>query len=300
MLLVCEALFRTGNAEQAAEMLNVSQPAVSQNLRLLRDLTGDELFVRTPDGLQPTALGRRLAEKAVAVLNEAESILILKDQEFFPAVAQRAFSVGTPSSLSRAVSQGVAALASGEFPNIAWHIYTLGRSEALRLLDESKIDVYVGEPPEALPKFYSVKVIDTVGFKILCSRKSKLAKGKTISREQFLSHPHLRVATSGHADTSWDRMLKANKLRRDVALTLSDYPSAFAAAEKLDCLFVVDEDVYRLYASGHDLRELRPTFKMPASRNALTWHARSNNDAAHVWMRERVESMLAGAGKRNS
>ncbi len=54
LLVVFEAIYSTGNISRAAEKLAMSQPAVSNLLARLRELTDDQLFARGQRGVQLT------------------------------------------------------------------------------------------------------------------------------------------------------------------------------------------------------------------------------------------------------
>lgn len=54
LVATLHAILQTGSISKAALVLGVSQPAVSQALRKLRAHFGDELFVRSGQGLLPT------------------------------------------------------------------------------------------------------------------------------------------------------------------------------------------------------------------------------------------------------
>ena len=49
---------------RAAEALGLSQPAVSNALARLRKLMGDELFLRTPSGMEPTPYAEQLTRQS--------------------------------------------------------------------------------------------------------------------------------------------------------------------------------------------------------------------------------------------
>ena len=55
LLVYLDVLLRERNVTQAANHLGLSQPAMSNGLRRLRDLFNDPLLVRTSDGMSPTA-----------------------------------------------------------------------------------------------------------------------------------------------------------------------------------------------------------------------------------------------------
>ena len=54
LLVYLDVLLRECNVTRAAEELGISQPAMSNSLRRLRDLFGDPILVRTSDGMTPT------------------------------------------------------------------------------------------------------------------------------------------------------------------------------------------------------------------------------------------------------
>ena len=54
LLVVFNQLLVERRVSKVADNLGVSQPAVSNSLAKLRKLLGDELFLRTPKGMEPT------------------------------------------------------------------------------------------------------------------------------------------------------------------------------------------------------------------------------------------------------
>src|SRR5919205_671530 len=63
LLRVFDAVARERHVTRAAERLHLSQPAVSNALARLRQALGDELFLRRPGGVEPTALAPPLLER---------------------------------------------------------------------------------------------------------------------------------------------------------------------------------------------------------------------------------------------
>ena len=68
LLVVFDRLVQDGRVSRVAESLGLSQPAVSNALRRLRDLLDDELFLRTPAGMAPTHYALQLAEPVAQAL----------------------------------------------------------------------------------------------------------------------------------------------------------------------------------------------------------------------------------------
>ena len=61
LLVYLDVLLREKNVTRAAEELGISQPAMSNGLKRIRDLFGDPILVRTSDGMTPTDRGCRIA-----------------------------------------------------------------------------------------------------------------------------------------------------------------------------------------------------------------------------------------------
>ncbi|TDB84284.1 LysR family transcriptional regulator [Actinomadura sp. KC216] len=65
----------TGSITRAAASLGVSQPTLSNQLRRIENAFGGPLFVRGPQGITPTALGRHVLARARGVLADMDDLL---------------------------------------------------------------------------------------------------------------------------------------------------------------------------------------------------------------------------------
>ena len=92
LLRVFDAVARERHVTRAAESLNLSQPAVSNALARLRATLHDELFLRRPGGVEPTALALSLAQPVAEVLDRLRQMLALQ-APFDPATTDRVFTV---------------------------------------------------------------------------------------------------------------------------------------------------------------------------------------------------------------
>lgn len=77
----------------AAEALGVTQPAVSNALKRMRDLTGDDLFTRSSQGMQPTVYAAKIAEPISYALATIDGTLNQSEQ-FDPGTARNTFHLG--------------------------------------------------------------------------------------------------------------------------------------------------------------------------------------------------------------
>ena len=74
LLVYLDALLRERNVTRAADLLGLSQPAMSNGLRRLRDLFEDPLLVRTSDGMAPTERAEELEPVVRDAISLAEPI----------------------------------------------------------------------------------------------------------------------------------------------------------------------------------------------------------------------------------
>ena len=66
LLVVFDAIIQEKTLTRAGQRLGMSQPTVSHALSRLRHMLKDELFVRTPEGMQPTPRAERMQETVLA------------------------------------------------------------------------------------------------------------------------------------------------------------------------------------------------------------------------------------------
>lgn len=106
LLKTLSVLAQENNMRRAAERLYVTQPAVSQALKKLRHHFGDELFIKTPTGLQPTSFTNSLMERVEPILDELSSTLN-EGEAFDPALIDRPLRVVMAPHMGHFLSAGL-------------------------------------------------------------------------------------------------------------------------------------------------------------------------------------------------
>ena len=92
LLVYLDALLRERNVTQAANTLNLSQPAMSNGLRRLRELFDDPLLVRTSEGMTPTERALELEPVVREVLTSIDRA-VQQRSAFEPQDAHRVFRI---------------------------------------------------------------------------------------------------------------------------------------------------------------------------------------------------------------
>ncbi len=92
LLVYLDVLLREGSVTKAANQLSITQPAMSNGLRRLRDLFKDPLLVRTSDGMTPTKRALELKPVIRDVLSKLETT-IQPETDFNPLKSERTFRI---------------------------------------------------------------------------------------------------------------------------------------------------------------------------------------------------------------
>jgi DNA-binding transcriptional LysR family regulator len=98
-LRVVHAVADAGSLTKAAARLGVSQPALTAQLARIERVLGGTLFDRGPHGAEPTALGKFIVGRAVALLADMDALVGAARQEVTGMSARPALRVGTTPML---------------------------------------------------------------------------------------------------------------------------------------------------------------------------------------------------------
>lgn len=141
----------TGNVTRASTLLNIVQPAVSRQLKLLEEELGVQLFDRSRHGMELTEAGRTLVEYARRVLNELERARaeIAPARGSIGGIVTVGLLPSTCDLLSSALVQAVVA----RYPGIRIRISTGYAGHLQRWLEAGEIDaalLYDVKPTQAI------------------------------------------------------------------------------------------------------------------------------------------------------
>ena len=81
VLLVFTNLMRLRKASDVAEHMGLTQSSISHSIKRLRETFGDPLFLRTPKGMEPTAVALGLEPRIRSVVEGPDGALwVLEDR----------------------------------------------------------------------------------------------------------------------------------------------------------------------------------------------------------------------------
>lgn len=135
----------TGNLTKAAQLLHMSQPPLSYQLKSLEEELGVELFIRDARNMRITNEGLYLQDKAMHILS-----LVDKTAEEIQKLSTHGMiniNVGTVSSVNHNLLPQLVNGFKTKYPNAVFNIYDGSSFRIMELLNNSVIDIGILREP---------------------------------------------------------------------------------------------------------------------------------------------------------
>lgn len=296
LLVACAALLREVSVTRAAAELHVTQPAMSQTLRRLRELFGDPLLVRQGGAMVLTPLAGELAAPLERVLADARAV-IERRARFDPAHSRRTFVVATTDFVDAELLPQVWTRLAKEAPQV---------NLELRPIDVSRyeIDLERGEHDAAVTLLeprpgVASEPLFRERFASLARRGHPLFEGK-LTAQRFCSHPHALMSPRGSGPGQVERALDRLGLTRRVALRAATFGVIPPLLSASDLIMTLPSRLASSYAAAHGLRQFKPPLDLLEWQVSVAWHLRNQNDAATLWLRSVLRQAARAIDGRRS
>ena len=282
LLIVFDAVMRERNVTRAADLVGLSQPAVSNALSRLRHHLKDELFIRSPEGMKATPRALELAEPVRTALHNLE--VVLAPPEFDPLTSRRSFKVAAMDYATSVIFPRIVDQMTELAPEI--NLRVLPPDDALDALDNQTADFALIPMPDP-PERFEYETLGGETFVLLMRAGHPLATGK-LTLERFVEYPHLLVSLRGEATGFVDDALKEHGLTRRVAMTVPQFSMTPQILAATDMVLTVPKGLADTYGPAYQLVQRPALVSGPRdfSTLQLIWHRRLASHPAHNWFRE--------------
>jgi LysR family transcriptional regulator, mexEF-oprN operon transcriptional activator len=282
LLRVFDAVARERHVTRAAQRLNLSQPAVSNALARLRAALNDELFLRRPGGVEPTALALSLVEPVAEVLDRLRFTLAAH-APFEPAKSERVFHLAMSEYAEAVLAPPLIETVTREAPGVLLAISHVHRSTAMEMLETSTAELAIAVLPEPTALYTRVRLLPEA-FLVLVRPGHPLAEGEmTLAR--FTAHPHLLHAPDGSRDGALDEPLRAAGFPRRLGAVVAHLSAVPETLKHSDLVMTLSARLATSLAEAHGL-VLRPCpVEIRHTRLSLVFHRRFEADQGHAWLR---------------
>ena len=302
LLRVFDEVMTERSLTRAARNLSLTQPAVSNALRRLRDTLGDELVQRSGQAMAPTPRALAIWPSVREALQQLQESLA--PSEFVPASANTTFVLAMADATAAELIPGLVETLELEAPGVSVRVVPLTTRDPRRLLDEESCDLAIGYFPsvladitsqaqsgEAMP-FNHLRLYD--GEYVCVMRTGHPLASGPLTLNRFCAARHMLVSFSGRPYGFIDESLASLGRKRKVVLTVNQFFTAGRVVANSNLLTVLPRHFVRVTGIAEQL-VLRPLpFEVSPVHVDAVWHRRAQQHSGHVWLRQ---ALLRAADK---
>lgn len=281
LLMVFLGLLRHRKALDVASELGLTQSAISQCLRRLRDVFGDPLFLRRPHGMEPTATALAL-ERPVSQAVEALRTALGQARTFEPAAATGTVRIAALDSQQAGLVPALAARLRANAPGLTLSVLPLGRVDAVEALVEGRISLFFGLLPHRPDTILSQALYAETY--LVAGRPETLPDAPRIDLDSFCAADHVLVSPGGDLTGIVDVELERLGRKRRVILGLPAFLPALAAVRASGALVTLPGRIAEAFAPGFGLVTATPPVPLRRFDVSAYWHRRNEADPRLRWL----------------
>ena len=291
LMTVFDALMVNRNVTKAGKDIGRSQPAVSHALARLRAILGDQLFVKTNEGMVPTPRALRLHEQVRPALQYIETAI--NDEEAFdPATAKRTFLIAMVEHAAFVLMPRLISRLSVDAPSIDLNVVGVTEVPGVEQIDTDQCELAIALQSRDLPGHISSALVYREKFVCVMRADHPILK-TSFTLNDYLAYPHSAVRTSGNAVSLVDMALAELGFERRVAVGISHVLLTNLLLPGSNLIASLPQRNAAFFASERGLAVRDLPFEVPEFETHMAWHRRYEDDPGHLWMRNLIKQVAA-------
>ena len=290
LLSVFQEVYRERQISAAARRLGLTQSAVSNALARLRRTFGDELFVRTAHGMQPTPLAQQMAEPIGAAMAQV-ALALSQRSRFDPATSGRRFTLAMTDVGEVYFMPVLIDRCRAIAPNVE---IASSRANGLTLKDDmetGRVDLAIGAFEDVSEALYH-RALFRQRFVSMFRKEHPLARGK-VDLARFVAAPHLIVDA---AQSPYDRvngLLEKAGVTAGARFRVPHFTAVPYIVSTSELVVTVPQKLAESAASPFGLKWIEPPLALPTLQTNVFWHRRFNHDPGIQWLRGLIADVFA-------
>jgi DNA-binding transcriptional LysR family regulator len=282
LLLVFLGLLRYRKALDVAHELGLTQSAISQALKRLREIFGDDLFLRRPHGMEPTATALAL-ETPIAHAVETLRGALGVARTFDPMTATGIVRLAAMHTEQAVLVPSLAARLRETAPGLDLSVIPRGRSEAMEALQDGEVDVALGFFRD-IPNTCRSEVLYSDNY-LVAGIPEVLPSGTPLDLDTYCTMNHILTSPSAQLSGVVDLHLEKLGRERRVVLGLPAFLPALAAAAASGAFVTLPARVAQAFAGCFGLTTQKQPLKLPSFPVLVVWHRRNDSDPKTQWIK---------------
>ncbi len=281
---VFDTVYRERNLTHAAEILCLSQSAVSHAVGRLRASLGDPLFVREGQGVVPTPLADRLwpdVKEALTLFRQA----VMRHQSFEPARDLAHITLAMNDKLEPSILPVITKKLHETIPNLQLASIRLDRSNLRADLVAGRIDFAIDVAQPTSPDICHTLLMRDE-FAVVCR------ENRQINADDYLAARHVTVSSRRTGRSLEEYGLSRLGLEREVVVRCQYYEAACRLVAQSDLLLTMP--LHQATTINATLGNAVLPMPLPLSgiELHLYWHQQREVDPANQWLRGELMNMF--------
>ena len=304
LLRVFDEVMAAKNITRAAETLAMTQPAVSNALRRLREALNDELVTRSGYGITPTPRAIALWPAVREALANLQSSI--SPDTFDPATSKHSFVLAMADATAAVLIPPLIRHLEASAPQINLRMVPLTTRDPRAVLLAGEIDLAIGFFPAVVasigmqtmqtgaPDSFAHTQLYSGEYVCVMRRDHPLAVNlveQPLTLDAYCAAKHLLVSFSGRPFGFIDEALAAVNRKRRIVLTVNQFFTAGRVVASSDLLTVMPRHFLASTGISDEFAVVDLPFNKPSVHVDMVWHRRNNVVAAQQWLRDAVSGV---------
>lgn len=288
LLVIFNAVYEEKSLTRAGQKLHLTQPAISHSLNRLRSAFNNQLFIRHGHQMVPTPLAEKIKLHVQDILRLTEDMLTGLEA-FNPNKSNRTFLIGVQDYPSLVVLPPLMAIINKTAPGINIKTSHLRKEDRKIALEEGKLDIVIGVKQE-----FGTNINQQYLFsdrEVCIMRKDHPNIGPTLSLEQYSTAEFIGLSISEYEEQTIDIKLKEMGINRKIRLIVENEVTIPQLVAETDFIANVIELVAKPFATLLPVKILPLPIPINNIKFYQYWHARHQNDRAHMWLRQNIKNV---------
>ncbi len=293
LLRVFDVVMSERNLTRAASRLSLTQSAVSNSLKRLRESVGEDLLTRAAFGVRPTPRAEALwpaVRRALAELDDA-----FNPGEFDPSLKPISFRIATGDAIAATLMPALVAQIETSQALANLRVLPLTTREPHGLLERGEVDLAVGHFPATIAGLLAAGSSALLRHQrlyeseyVCVMRRGHVLAQEELTLDRFCAAYHLLVSFSGRPHGLVDQALQQLQRSRRIVLTVNQFFTAGRVVAHSDLLTVLP--AFFVAATGYqqELVERALPISLAGIHVEMVWHMRHERTHSHQWLRDRI------------
>ena len=283
-LRVLSALLAQNNLSQVARKMGLTQQAISEQLRKLRDIFDDRLFIRQGNSMVPTPKAQNMREPINNILKQLETLL--EPEVFSPKTYKGVLTISATDYATQALLPQLFNITRREAPDLKLIVRDFESDNVNQLILAGELDLLISFP-EFIP--------DNLAYVTLLKEQHLCITGlhttfptEPLTLSKIAAHPQLIVSPSRpNLRGSHDQWFANKGLTRNIVMSV---PSFSAVPNILHTTDMIAFYPSRLLPNDK-VKELAVSALPPPFNVIAAWHPRTSNSPIHRWLIKQLQSL---------